>query len=350
MEPPSPPKGYLFCSFLSYGGFSQVWKGKNEENGTEVAIKVIHKNSMCNNDTCKRISEEKIIHSSLKNDYIASFIEFIEDISFSYFIIEFVERGTLLSRLKKDNFLTEIEIFHYFEQICLAVYYLHEVAHVIHHDLKLQNILVDANNNVKVIDFGFSQRFSLDNNSFYSTCGSPKYCAPEMFSNTAHNQSVDIWSLGIILYRMVTGVFPFDHPKISKLSQIIQTCEPDYSSIQNSTISDLVQRLLCKDQTKRINILGIFNHEWFKMHSTKSRHIMSGSTSFCIDPNRTRPKLISRAKSSSSILTLLENGSLTNQLCESGRFKKISQTPQKSRNIEKSVKFSFQGGFIENHF
>lgn len=133
-----------------------------------------------------------------------------------------------------------------------------------HRDLKLENILLDRQNNLKIIDFGLSNILSQENAKFKTACGSPSYVAPEVLSGRKyHGPQVDVWSSGIILYAMLCGTLPFDDEELPRLYKKIGAGQFDIPAFVSATGADLLRKILVVDPEKRADIKTITNHPWF---------------------------------------------------------------------------------------
>ena len=149
-----------------------------------------------------------------------------------------------------------------FQQIIFGVEYLH-THQVCHRDLKPENILLDEENNVKLADFGLSN-IMRDGIFLYSSCGSPNYAAPELINGKYYNgSSIDIWSCGVILYTLLTGMLPFNEKQTAKLYQKIRECKYVLPENLSDPAKDLILRMLQKDPLNRISISEIKQHKWF---------------------------------------------------------------------------------------
>jgi serine/threonine protein kinase len=176
---------------------------------------------------------------------------------------EYVPHGSLLDLVRKNSQLPESEARYYFMQLVTAIEYLHSSKKVAHRDLKLENILLDAYNNIKVIDFGLSHPFTDDNQQFTTPCGSPPYLAPELISTGVCTRTTDIWSLGIVLYALTTGSIPFFHNDFSTLCHQITSKRIHYPLTLSDDLIDLLKRMLCRNPIERITIEDIKHHRWF---------------------------------------------------------------------------------------
>ena len=152
----------------------------------------------------------------IRHPYIIQLFEIIETPKQLFLIMEYVSGGELFDFIVKKQKLTEQESCKYFQQIICGVEYLHELG-IVHRDLKPENLLLDYQNNLKLVDFGLSNTYK-QGETLKTACGSPCYAAPEMIEGKSYLGSrVDIWSTGVILFAMVAGYLPFEDKDTGKL-------------------------------------------------------------------------------------------------------------------------------------
>lgn len=126
-----------------------------------------------------------------------------------------------------------------------------------HRDLKPENLLLDEDNNIKLIDFGLANSMK-DGSSLQTACGSPNYAAPELISGQSYGgQEVDIWSCGVILYAMVCGSLPFDDQEFAALFQKIKEGKYFLPNYVSENVRDLINRMLQPNPVKRIKLKEI---------------------------------------------------------------------------------------------
>jgi MAP/microtubule affinity-regulating kinase len=152
----------------------------------------------------------------LNHPNIVRLYEVIDTPKELYLILEYASGGEIFDYLVAHGRMKEKEARKHFRQIVSAMDYCHSL-HIIHRDLKAENLLLDTNLNVKIADFGFSNQFN-PGQRLNTWCGSPPYAAPELFQGKEYNgPEVDIWSLGVVLYVLVCGSLPFDGSTLPKL-------------------------------------------------------------------------------------------------------------------------------------
>ncbi|XP_012590408.1 PREDICTED: serine/threonine-protein kinase MARK2-like [Condylura cristata] len=228
--------------------------------GTSVAIKIITKLKEKTN-----VSPEQEVRSlkMLSHPHIVQLFQVVENTDKLVLVMEYQEGGDLLGYLQQHGCLSEREVHDKFCQILLALQHCHAKG-TVHRDLKPDNLLLDHQGKFKLADFWLSMEFFDDLlNAYY---GTPEYAAPEIHLHRPYNcPGVDIWSLGVVLYRMVTGSLPFLGKNACEVGERIVSGNfhmPDYLSTQ---CQELLSRMMVLDPKKRANIDTIIDHPWVKM-------------------------------------------------------------------------------------
>ena len=157
--------------------------------------------------------------------------------------MEYASGGELFDYIVKCTRIEEKEACKFFQQIISGVEYIHSL-NIVHRDLKPENLLLDHNNNIKIVDFGLSNTFTKDE-LLKTACGSPCYAAPEMIAGLKYDgDSIDIWSCGVILYALLCGFLPFEDPDTAKLYKKILQGEFQVPSFLKPKAHDLVSKIL----------------------------------------------------------------------------------------------------------
>ncbi|XP_062970147.1 NUAK family SNF1-like kinase 2 [Cynocephalus volans] len=250
---------YEFLETLGKGTYGKVKKAR-ESSGRLVAIKSIRKDKIKDEQDLMHIRREIEIMSSLNHPHIITIHEVFENSSKIVIIMEYASQGDLYDYISERQRLSECEARHFFRQIVSAVHYCHQNG-VVHRDLKLENILLDANGNIKIADFGLSNLYH--QGKFLQTfCGSPLYASPEIVNGKPYTgPEVDSWSLGVLLYILVHGTMPFDgqdHKTLVKQISSGAYREPP----KPSDACGLIRWLLMVNPTRRATLEDVACHWW----------------------------------------------------------------------------------------
>ncbi|KAF8816426.1 Pkinase-domain-containing protein [Phlegmacium glaucopus] len=247
---------YTLGKVIGEGAYGKVRLGTHRLTSARVAIKQIPK------AMSSSLTREIHHHRQLHHPHITQMYEVIATESSIWIVTELCCGGELFDYLVEKGRIAEDEARVLFGQLCLAVAYLHDNG-IVHRDLKLENVLLDERCRVKLGDFGFTREF--DRGSLMETfCGTTGYAAPEMLQGKKYQgPEVDVWSLGVILYCLLTGTLPFDDDDEAVMrSKIIQGDfeDPVWLSLESR---DLIKNILRKDVMKRLMIPQILAHPWF---------------------------------------------------------------------------------------
>ena len=261
----------IFPKQLGCGSFGRVFLVSHKETKELFALKTIEKRKiMVTYGKLDIIYDEINIHSKLLHENIIKVYNIFEDEESINIIMEYAQNGNLYQLIKKEkNGFSETKAFDYFIQMINAVYYLHS-NNIIHRDIKPENILISKDNKLKLCDFGWAKELTLENRSTF--CGTMEYMAPEIVGSENYDYSVDIWSLGILLYELLFGHSPFKGNSTNNIILNIKSHELNYDE-NNKKISnsckDLIQHLLNMNPQKRLKIKDILEHPFIKKHSKK---------------------------------------------------------------------------------
>ncbi|XP_062522600.1 NUAK family SNF1-like kinase 1 isoform X2 [Corticium candelabrum] len=252
---------YRIVRTLGSGTYGKVKLAEDLNTGKKVALKLIEKSSIKNEKEMQRVRREVAIQSALRHPHIVEIFEVMEDKQRIILAMEYVSGGELFDYIATKKTLSETEARRTFRQVVAAVHYCHENG-VTHRDLKLENILLDEDKNVKIIDFGLSNTFSPD--AYLSTyCGSPLYAAPEMIRGIKYvGPEVDCWSLGVLLYTLVCGTMPFDDRDPRNLVRCVSSGTFHIPRRMPTGVRRLVKHMLSPNPDHRANIEDINRHPW----------------------------------------------------------------------------------------
>ncbi|XP_067292169.1 NUAK family SNF1-like kinase 1 [Pseudorasbora parva] len=251
---------YELLETLGRGTYGKVKKAIERHSGREVAIKSIKKEKIKDEQDMVHIRREIEIMSSLRHPHIISIYEVFENKDKIVIVMEYASKGELYDYISERRRLTERETRHFFRQIVSAVHYCHKNG-VVHRDLKLENVLLDENCNIKIADFGLSNLYHKDK-LLQTFCGSPLYASPEIVNGRPYRgPEVDSWALGVLLYTLVYGSMPFDGGDHKNLIRQISNGEYREPS-QSSDARGLIRWMLMVNPERRATVEDIANHWW----------------------------------------------------------------------------------------
>ncbi|CAG9321435.1 unnamed protein product [Blepharisma stoltei] len=254
---------------IGTGGFGIVYSAKDKRSGLRRAIKEIPKDKL-DKSTNEQMLEEVQILRELDHPNIMKIYEVIESRKSYYIVSEYLSGGELFDKIIETQGFNEKIAARYFIDMMTAINYCH-TNEIVHRDLKPENLLLESSQrdaNLKVIDFGISQRLN-PGAKLTSANGTLYYMAPEVFDRP-HDEKCDIWSAGIILYVMICGKPPFyadndkDYIKLIKKGQFSLT----KGAWENASddLKDLVRKMLTVDPKKRLSAQDVLNHPWVEKY------------------------------------------------------------------------------------
>jgi serine/threonine protein kinase len=257
------PGTYICESVIGTGGFATVYRARHRTAPVRVAIKFVGDDQLVTEDDHTRLMREVSLLKQMNHPFIAKLFFVTRREDNLAIVQEYMPHGTLLDFLSQNGPLPEPKLKYYFIQILSVIDYLHNVRKVTHRDLKLENILLDAFNNIRVIDFGLGRPFLDPSEEFTTPCGSPPYLAPELVTTGIYTREADIWSLGIVLYTLATGRLPFYATDFNALCRQIVEKPIRYPANLSEPLIDLLGKLLYRNAAERITIDKIKLHPWF---------------------------------------------------------------------------------------
>ncbi|XP_032338643.1 MAP/microtubule affinity-regulating kinase 3 isoform X12 [Camelus ferus] len=232
----------------------------NERDTENVAIKIIDKTQL-NPTSLQKLFREVRIMKILNHPNIVKLFEVIETDKTLYLIMEYASGGEVFDYLVAHGRMKEKEARAKFRQIVSAVQYCHQ-KRIVHRDLKAENLLLDADMNIKIADFGFSNEFTVGS-KLDTFCGSPPYAAPELFQGKKYDgPEVDVWSLGVILYTLVSGSLPFDGQNLKELRERVLRGKYRIPFYMSTDCENLLKRFLVLNPIKRGTLEQIMKDRW----------------------------------------------------------------------------------------
>jgi len=261
---------YEMKEVIGKGKFGVVNLGIHKKTGQQVAIKILNKENIKTLEDKELVQIEIGILKLCHHPNIVRLLDHLENNDYIYIVTEYIEGGTLGQYFKKKKFnFSERQATNIMSQIASGVKYLQQYG-IVHRDLKPDNIMITQQNDfgvIKIMDFGLSKIIS-PNERMVDGYGTLSYVAPEVLLRTPYNKEVDIWSMGVILFYMLTGKLPFRGKKEQEVAEKIvyedlEFDEDDWE-IRSQSVQDLIKCCLEKNREKRITIDEFINHPWFK--------------------------------------------------------------------------------------
>lgn len=293
---------YYLGRTLGEGEFGKVKLGWKHGANAQVAVKIIRKDKLQDNARMQKVFREVNILKGLEHPNIVRLHEMVETERTIGIVLEYAPCGELFNFILNQRYLKDNHAKKLFAQLVSAVGYLHKKG-IIHRDLKLENLLLDRNQNIIVTDFGFANKFDptdelgeqiearlhdrnfVDNNRLgalnkegyrrgdlmATSCGSPCYAAPELVISDGlyTGRKVDVWSIGVILYAMLAGYLPYDDDprnpdgdNINLLYSYISETELKFPDYVSPHARDLLKRILRPDPRKRADLFEVARHSW----------------------------------------------------------------------------------------
>ncbi|XP_010868957.2 serine/threonine-protein kinase MARK2 isoform X12 [Esox lucius] len=254
---------YRLLKTIGKGNFAKVKLARHVLTGKEVAVKIIDKTQL-NSSSLQKLFREVRIMKLLNHPNIVKLFEVIETEKTLYLIMEYASGGEVFDYLVAHGRMKEKEARAKFRQIVSAVQYCHQKC-IVHRDLKAENLLLDADMNIKIADFGFSNEFTMGN-KLDTFCGSPPYAAPELFQGKKYDgPEVDVWSLGVILYTLVSGSLPFDGQNLKELRERVLRGKYRIPFYMSTDCENLLKKFLILNPTKRGSLEQIMKDRWMNV-------------------------------------------------------------------------------------
>ena len=241
-------------------------------------MKVMEKEDILEQDMKIQIQEEIRIQSLTNHKNIVQLVEVFEDDCHLYVVLEHMLKGDMFDVLYNEHSdpLGEKEAKRIFTDLIEGIAHLHS-KNIIHRDIKLENLLMNENGNIKITDFGAAVDCvnCHDPNEFKVICGTREYMAPEMLKELTYDYKVDIWSCGVVLYEILHRGLPHKSDAYKNKHKVIlkylQNNKVSYSKKLSNEVVDLLKKCLELDPKKRCTAQDILNHPWMKNVETEKR-------------------------------------------------------------------------------
>ncbi|ETN24934.1 ULK/FUSED protein kinase [Phytophthora nicotianae INRA-310] len=254
-------ENYHILERIGEGSFGKVYRGRRKYSGLIVALKFVTKQGKSARDL-ENLRQEINILRRLNHCNIIAMMDSFETEGEFCMVTEYAQ-GELFQVLEDEHSLPEEEIRKIAIQLIQALHVLHS-NRIIHRDMKPQNILIGSKQQIKLCDFGFARAIAHDTSLLRSIKGTPLYMAPELVQEKPYNYTVDLWSLGVILYELATGRPPFYTDRIVSLIQMIVRDDVKYPSTMSADFQSFLKGLLNKDPAQRLKWPEILKHPFIQ--------------------------------------------------------------------------------------
>jgi len=250
---------FILGAVLGRGSTGVVYAATYRLTGEQVAVKVIEIAYLdAENRRWQKVRDEIEILKIIKHPNVLTLFDVIETNDRLYLIMEYVRGGELFDHIDKNGRLGRNEALRLLSQIISAVSYCHRLC-ICHRDLKPENILLDQEQNVKIADFGMAKKMP-DSGILSTSCGSPHYAPPEVVEGRQYDgRARDVWSIGVILYALVTAHLPFDDLNVPNLLQKIVTGSFSVPTYVPTDIAHLIRLMLTVDPKQRVMLEDILD-------------------------------------------------------------------------------------------
>ncbi|TPX65585.1 hypothetical protein SpCBS45565_g05045 [Spizellomyces sp. 'palustris'] len=298
------------------GGFANVFLVRlKHSTGRYYALKAIKKHDVVKLKQEKQILNEKNILRSINHPFIVELYHTFQNVTYLFMTMEYVAGGDLFSYLRKVQRFAEDDARFYVSEVLIALEYLHSY-NIVYRDLKPENILLDTTGHTKLADFGFAK---IVNKTTQSFCGTPDYIAAEIVANKPYNKAVDWWSLGVLVFELISGKTPFGDESSDRIYENIQVGKIKWQPLIKGPAKDLIKRLLDLDVDRRLGSGGdgaeIRQHAWFKTLQWKKAEARQTTPPFvpaCDAPDVIERERAARGARVDDYMEVLKSGSTSN--------------------------------------
>jgi serine/threonine protein kinase len=255
---------FELLTVIGKGSFGKVMQVKKKDDGKIYAMKVLRKEAIIQRKQVAHTQAEKSILQKIQHPFIVKLHYAFQTKDKLYMILDYINGGELFHHLKKEGRFPENRVKFYSAEIVCAMSHLHSLG-IVYRDLKPENILIDSEGHICITDFGLSKEIKPDEGT-HTFCGTPEYLAPEVLKGQGHGIAVDWWSLGTLIYEMLTGLPPFYSQNINIMYQKILNGELRFPSYVSGDAQSLLEGLLTRDVEKRLGSQPgeVKKHPFFK--------------------------------------------------------------------------------------
>ncbi|XP_018392373.1 PREDICTED: serine/threonine-protein kinase polo [Cyphomyrmex costatus] len=255
-------KSYMKGRFFGKGGFAKCYEITESKSHHVFAGKIVPKSLMAKSNQREKMTQEIAIHQSLSHRHIVGFHGFFDDSNNIYIILELCRKRSMMELHKRRKALSECETRYFMKQILEGVFYLHQ-HRIIHRDLKLGNLFLNDDLQVKIGDFGLATRLEHDGERKKTVCGTPNYIAPEVLTKIGHSYEADIWSIGCIMYTLLVGKPPFETSSLKETYSRIKQVQYKTPQHIGKPAMNMVANMLQLNPSKRPSVVKLMKDTFF---------------------------------------------------------------------------------------
>ena len=264
----SEPKISDFCLMkeLGTGSFGRVLLVQHKTTQAMYAIKAIDKRNAANIQEKPYFRREIEIMYRVHHPNVVKLFGHFEDANYCYFIMEYIPGGNIYSLVQKNSYraVQTQTIVSIMKDVISATYFLHHMhPPIIHRDIKPENVVLDKNMVAKLTDFGWSNYLPGDYSKRTTVCGTPIYLAPEIILNRGHDEKVDIWCIGVLMFELMTGSSPFQGSDVRTVKYNISRLKIVWPSNIDRDAEDLIKKILKINPEERITLEQMLLHPFF---------------------------------------------------------------------------------------
>jgi len=257
-------KDFDIGGLLGHGKFAKVYLAREKVSHLIVTLKVLYKAQLIEAGLQHLVRREIENQRCLRHPNILRLYGYFHDETCIYLILEFAAEGELYKELQKNKAFDEKRSATYIRSVAAALQYCH-TKHVVHREIKPENLLLDVCGDLKIADFGWSVHAVSSRRT--TLCGTLDYLSPEMVEGRSHDHQVDVWSLGVLMYELLVGSPPFEAPGHYETYKKIAKVEIHWPSHVTPDARDLISRLLQKDASQRMSLADVEAHPWILKHT-----------------------------------------------------------------------------------
>ena len=265
LEPEPKITDFTLIKELGVGSFGRVLLVRHNKTQAEFAIKAIDKRNSTNIQERPYFRRELEIMYRIHHPNVVKLFGHFEDNTYCYFIMEYIPGGNIYAYVPKNGMRTisTQQVASIIKDVISATYFLHNyIPPIIHRDIKPENVLLASGMKAKLTDFGWSNYMQGDYKRS-TVCGTPIYLAPEMINNMGHDEKVDIWCIGVLLFELMTGVQPWKGNDVNTVKMNILNLRINWPKNMDRKAADLIKQILRYNPEERISLENMLLHPFF---------------------------------------------------------------------------------------